>query len=83
MPQQLAWNAQPAGSVSRTPGGWTSTDQSRSVACRLPIPANHPFNPSGTKKCALPPRYFVDYLTLLKTNDGWRIVAKAFKTETK
>ena len=31
----------------------------------------------------LPPRFFVDYLTLLKTNDGWRIVAKAFKTETK
>jgi len=24
----------------------------------------------------------VDYLTLLKTKDGWRIVAKAFKTET-
>ena len=34
-------------------------------------------------ECALPPRFFVDYLTLLKTKDGWRIVAKAFKTETK
>jgi hypothetical protein len=32
-------------------------------------------------ECALPPRFFVDYLTLLKTRDGWRIVAKAFKTE--
>ena len=34
-------------------------------------------------ECALPPRFFVDYLTLLKTSDGWRIVAKAFKTETR
>jgi hypothetical protein len=34
-------------------------------------------------ECALPPRFFVDYLTLLKTKDGWRIVAKAFKTETR
>ena len=33
-------------------------------------------------ECALPPRFFVDYLTLIKTADGWRIVAKAFKTET-
>jgi len=28
-------------------------------------------------------RFFVDYLTLLKTKDGWRVVAKAFKTETR
>jgi hypothetical protein len=34
-------------------------------------------------ECALPPRFFVDYLTLLKTRDGWRIVAKAFKIETR
>jgi hypothetical protein len=34
-------------------------------------------------ECAVPPRFFVDYLTLLKTNEGWRIVAKAFKTETR
>lgn len=33
-------------------------------------------------ECALPPRFFVDYLTLIKTAGGWRIVAKAFKTET-
>lgn len=32
-------------------------------------------------ECAVPPRFFVDYLTLLKTSDGWRVVAKAFKTE--
>ena len=43
-------------------------------------------------ECALPPRFwaywlaiclFVDDLTLLKTRDGWRIVAKGFKTETR
>lgn len=34
-------------------------------------------------ECALPPRFFVDYLTLIKTADGWRIVAKAFKAETR
>ncbi|HEY0440573.1 MAG TPA: nuclear transport factor 2 family protein [Xanthobacteraceae bacterium] len=34
-------------------------------------------------ECALPPRFFVDYLTLIKTAEGWRIVAKAFKAETR
>ena len=34
-------------------------------------------------ECALPPRFFVDYLTLIKTAAGWKIVAKAFKTETR
>jgi hypothetical protein len=34
-------------------------------------------------ECALPPRFFVDYLTLIKTNEGWRVVAKAFKVEVK
>jgi putative lumazine-binding protein len=34
-------------------------------------------------ECALPPRFFVDYLTLIKTGGGWKIVAKAFKTETR
>ena len=34
-------------------------------------------------ECALPPRFFVDYLTMIKTSDGWRVVAKAFKVETR
>jgi hypothetical protein len=34
-------------------------------------------------ECAVPPRFFVDYLTLIKTTEGWRVVAKAFKTETR
>lgn len=31
--------------------------------------------------CAIPPRFFTDYLTLLRTAEGWRIVSKSFRTE--
>ena len=32
-------------------------------------------------ECQIPPRYFTDYLTLLKLKDGnWRIVSKTFRT---
>ncbi len=31
--------------------------------------------------CQLPPRYFTDYLTLTKLEDGWRIVSKTFHTD--
>jgi hypothetical protein len=31
--------------------------------------------------CCIPPRYFTDYLLLLKTGEGWRIVAKSFRAE--
>lgn len=34
-------------------------------------------------ECALPPRFFVDYLTLIRTREGWKIVAKAFKTDVR
>lgn len=34
-------------------------------------------------RCALPPRFFIDYLVLLKLSDGWRIVSKAYRYETK
>ena len=27
------------------------------------------------------PRYFTDYLTLLKLNDGWRVVSKTYRTD--
>ena len=33
--------------------------------------------------CQIPPRYFTDYLTLVKLADGWRIVSKTFHTETR
>ena len=47
------------------------------------IDQSGPVSAFAKVECALPPRFFVDYLTLLKTKDGWRIVAKAFKTETR
>ncbi|WP_421994547.1 nuclear transport factor 2 family protein [Roseococcus sp.] len=31
--------------------------------------------------CHLPPRQFTDYLLLLKTAEGWRIVSKSFHTD--
>jgi hypothetical protein len=33
-------------------------------------------------ECQLPPRYFTDYLTLLKVDGRWQIIAKAFHTVT-
>jgi hypothetical protein len=47
------------------------------------IDQSGPVSAFAKVECALPPRFFVDYLTLLKTKDGWRIVAKGFKTETR
>ena len=31
--------------------------------------------------CAIPPRYFTDYLTLLRTTAGWQIVSKTFHAD--
>ncbi|MEO9191511.1 MAG: nuclear transport factor 2 family protein [Acetobacteraceae bacterium] len=31
--------------------------------------------------CAVPPRFFTDYLTLVKLADGWRIVSKTYHTD--
>ena len=31
--------------------------------------------------CQIPPRYFTDYLVLLKTTQGWKIVSKVFRTD--
>lgn len=36
----------------------------------------------ATVNCAIPPRYFTDYLTLVNTKDGWRIISKTFHTDT-
>ena len=33
--------------------------------------------------CAMPPRFFTDHLSCLKTAEGWRIVSKTFRTETR
>lgn len=34
-------------------------------------------------KCALPPRFFIDYLVLMKLTDGWRVVSKSYRYETR
>jgi hypothetical protein len=34
-------------------------------------------------ECSIHPRYFTDYLTLLKLPDGWRVVSKTFRTEVR
>ena len=33
-------------------------------------------------QCQIPPRYFTDYLTLVKLSEGWKIVSKTYHTET-
>jgi hypothetical protein len=34
-------------------------------------------------ECSIHPRYFTDYLTLLKLRDGWRVVSKTFRTDVR
>jgi len=34
-------------------------------------------------ECSVHPRYFTDYLSLLKLNGGWRIVSKTFRTDVR
>jgi Putative lumazine-binding len=34
-------------------------------------------------ECSIHPRYFTDYLTLLKLTDGWRVVSKTFRTDVR
>lgn len=33
--------------------------------------------------CQIPPRYYTDYLVLLKTAEGWRIVSKVYRFDTR
>ena len=34
-------------------------------------------------ECSIHPRYFTDYLSLLKLKDGWRVVSKTFRTDVR
>jgi len=34
-------------------------------------------------RCQLPPRYFTDYLVAMKLSDGWQIVSKAYRCDTR
>ncbi len=33
--------------------------------------------------CQIPPRYFTDYLTLVRLAEGWKVVSKTYHTETR
>ncbi len=33
--------------------------------------------------CAIPPRFFTDCLVLLKLAEGWRVVSKVFRSDTR
>lgn len=35
----------------------------------------------ATVNCAIPPRYFTDYLSLLRTAEGWRVISKTYHTD--
>ena len=34
-------------------------------------------------RCQLPPRYFTDYLVAMKLKDGWQIVSKSYRCDTR
>lgn len=34
-------------------------------------------------ECSIHPRYFTDYLTLLKLSGGWKVVSKTFRTDVR
>ena len=48
----------------------------------ISINVSGPATAFATVQCAIPPRYFTDYLTLLKVNEGWKIISKTFHTDT-
>ena len=45
------------------------------------IDQSGPVSAFAKVECALPPRFFVDYLTLLKTRDGWHTVSSHLDDE--
>ncbi len=47
----------------------------------LSIHKSGPNTALATVNCAMPPRYFTDYLSLLMTDDGWQIISKTYHTE--
>jgi hypothetical protein len=47
------------------------------------IDQSGPETASVKVECSIPPRFFTDYLLLLKTGDTWRIVSKSYRTVLK
>jgi len=64
-----------------------SRDSSRSQGLKrhdriVSIHKSGPDTAHAVVNCAIPPRYFTDYLTLLKLDGRWQIVAKSFRFKT-
>ncbi|MES2936872.1 MAG: nuclear transport factor 2 family protein [Pseudomonadota bacterium] len=55
--------------------GAPRTDRILSIAFAGPVTA------LATVQCAIPPKYFTDYLSLVKLDGRWQIVAKVFHYE--
>jgi len=49
----------------------------------LTIDQSGPVTALAKVACQIPPRYFTDYLMLLKTAEGWKIVSKSFRTDVR
>lgn len=64
-----------AGRASPKSKGLTRTDRIVSIDMSGPETA------AVKLECSVAPRYFTDYLLLLKLKDGWRIVSKSYRTE--
>jgi hypothetical protein len=60
--------------------------QSRDLSRRdwvVQIDRSGPTTAFAKVQCQVPPRYFTDYLTLVKLAEGWKIVSKTYHTETR
>ena len=50
---------------------------------RISIDMAGPETATVKLECSIHPRYFTDYLSLLKLNGGWRIVSKTFRADVR
>jgi hypothetical protein len=67
--------------VESRPSGKTKGSERRDRI--VSIDFSGPATAFAKVECQLPPRYFTDYLTLLKADGRWQVIAKAFHTVTK
>jgi len=57
--------------------GWPRADKV------LSIQQSGVYSAVAKVNCQLPPRYFTDFLTMIKDESGWRIVSKVYRTDVK
>lgn len=49
----------------------------------ISIDLNGPVTAFAKVECSIPPRYFTDYLTLVKLDGRWQVIAKAYHYNVK